>query len=241
LNGSTPDRPEHPRTAEEARTLELAQALGRARLAVAWERGWPHIARLLTVAGLFLAVSWAGLWVILPFVRASWPLRSSSRWPLWRWFRRSGFAGPRARTHCVVSIVEPGLHRPATALTDTLTSQDPLTQALWQEQRARTLASIKRIRAGLPSPRLALHDPWALRALVVVLMVATYVAAGSDRFSRVAAFDWDGAFSAANVRVDAWVTPPPYTSRPPIILSASANKDAPPSRLALFRSPPEVR
>jgi len=229
LNGPTPDPSERPRTAEEARKLQLAQALQRARLAVAWERGWPHLARLLTVAGLFLAASWAGLWVAFPFtvrivafaafvllavaalipaIRFRWPTREDA---LRRLDRGTGIP-----------------HRPATALTDTLKSQDPLTQALWQEQRLRTLASIKRIRAGLPSPRLALHDPWALRALVVMLMVATYVAAGNDRLARVAAaFDWNGAFSAANIRVDAWVTPPPYTSRPPIILSASANKDAP--------------
>ena len=68
LNGSIPDPSEHPRTAEDARKIELAQALQRARLAVAWERGWPHLARLLTVIGLFLAASWAGLWVVFPFV-----------------------------------------------------------------------------------------------------------------------------------------------------------------------------
>ena len=230
LSGPNPDPSERPRDTETARQLQLAQALQRARWAVAWERGWPHLARLLTVAGLFLAVSWAGLWVAFPFtvrvvafavfvllalaalvpaIRFRWPTREDA---LRRLDRGTGIP-----------------HRPATALTDTLKSQDPLTQALWQEQRARTLASIKRIRAGLPSPRLALHDPWALRALVVVLMVATFIAAGNDRLSRVvAAFDWDGAFSAANVRVDAWVTPPPYTSRPPVILSAFTNKDAPP-------------
>ena len=72
-------------------------------------------------------------------------------------------------------------HRPATALTDTLATKDPIAQALWQEQRERTLASIKRIRAGLPSPRLPIHDPWALRALVMVMLVAAYVAAGDER------------------------------------------------------------
>ena len=39
------------------------------------------------------------------------------------------------------------------------------------------------------------------------------------------AFDWNGVLAPANVRVDAWVTPPNYTSKPPIILSA-ANKEA---------------
>jgi uncharacterized protein (TIGR02302 family) len=41
----------------------------------------------------------------------------------------------------------------------------------------------------------------------------------------MAAFDWNGVLSPANVRVDAWVTPPVYTGKPPIILSA-ANKEA---------------
>ena len=52
--------------------LQLTQALQRAKYAIAWERAWPHLARLLTVVGLFLVVSWAGLWLALPFVaRAS--------------------------------------------------------------------------------------------------------------------------------------------------------------------------
>ncbi len=33
-----------------------------------------------------------------------------------------------------------------------------------------------------------------------------------------AAFDWQGVVAPANFRVDAWVTPPPYTARPPILL-----------------------
>ncbi len=219
------------RDPETVRRQQLAQALQRARLAVAWERCWPHAARLLTVAGLFLAVSWAGAWVVLPFllrivlfalflvlaiaallpaIRFRWPTRADA---LRRLDRGTGIA-----------------HRPATALTDTLKSHDPISKALWEEQRARTLASIRKIRAGLPSPRLALHDPWALRGLVIVLMAATFIAAGNDRLSRVmAAFDWDGAFSGAAMRVDAWVTPPPYTGRPPVILTASANKTAQPS------------
>ena len=142
----------------------------------------------------------------MPLVRFRWPSREAG---LSRLDRGTGIR-----------------HRPATALTDTLATQDPVALALWQAQRERTLASLKRIRAGLPSPRLAIHDPWALRALVVVMMVATYIAAGDERGLRVAAaFDWNGVLAPANVRVDAWVTPPLYTGKPPIILSA-ANKDA---------------
>ena len=50
-------------------------------------------------------------------------------------------------------------------------------------------------------------------------MVATFFAAGGERIRRVAAaFDWHGVVAPANYRIDAWVTPPPYTGRPPLIL-----------------------
>lgn len=227
MNGVTPDPSDQIRNSDALSRLKLAQALDRAIYAIAWERAWPNLARLLTVVGLFLVVSWAGLWLSLPFVaraiglvvfagiaiavlfpliRFRWPSREEA---LARLDRGSGIR-----------------HRPATTLTDTLSSQDPVAQALWQAQRERTLASIKRIRAGLPHPRLALHDPWALRALVMVMLVATFFAAGDERAMRLgAAFDWNGVLAPANIRVDAWVTPPLYTGKPPVILSA-ANKEA---------------
>src|SRR5260370_6819138 len=119
--------------------------------------------------GLFVL---AALGALFPFIRFRWPTRDEA---LSRLDRGSGIR-----------------HRPATALTDTLATQDPVAQALWLAQRERTLASIKRIRAGLPSPRLAIPDPWALRALVVVKLVAAYVPAGRRRTLRtVAGFYWN--------------------------------------------------
>src|SRR5258705_6910918 len=68
-------------------------------------------------------------------------------------------------------------------------------------------------------PRLAVRDPFGVGALVTVLVVATFFAAGGERMGRIAAaFDWQGVMMPANFRVDAWVSPPPYTGRPPIIL-----------------------
>jgi uncharacterized protein (TIGR02302 family) len=220
LTGTTPDP-------DAASKLQLTQALQRARIAIAWERGWPHLARLLCIVGLFLVASWTGLWLALPFVARAIGLvlfvllALAALFPLlkFRWPSREDGLGRLDRGTGI-------RHRPATALTDTLKNQDPVALALWQAQRERTLASIKRIRAGVPSPRLSIHDPWALRALVAVMLVASYVAAGDERTARVAAaVDWNGVLAPANIRVDAWVTPPLYTSKPPIILSA-ANKDA---------------
>ena len=227
LSGPTPDSPDPERNVDAVSRLRITQALRRAEFSIVWERSWPHLARFLTVGGLFLVLSWAGLWLVLPFVARAMGLglflilALVALWPLFR-FRWPSRQDALTRLDRGTGI----RHRPATTLTDTLKTQDPVALALWQAQRERTLASIKRIRAGLPSPRLAIHDPWALRALIVVLMVATYVAAGDERTIRIAAaFDWNGVFAADNVRVDAWVTPPLYTGKPPIILSA-ANKEA---------------
>jgi uncharacterized protein (TIGR02302 family) len=207
--------------------LELTRALQRARWVIAWERAWPHVARLLCVGGLFLAVSWAGVWLVLPVMGCAVALAAfvllaiAAMAPAirFRWPSREEGLGRLDRSA--------GLrHRPVTALADTLATRDPVAHALWQAQRARTLTAIKRLRAGLPSPRLPLHDRWALRSLVMVLMVATYIAADGERTERVAAaFDWNGMLTSTNVRVDAWVAPPPYTGKPPIILSKT-NADA---------------
>ena len=227
MSGATPDPSEPLRSADAVSRLKLAQALQRAKYAIAWERSWPHLARLLTVIGLFLVVSWAGLWLALPFIARAIGLGLFGLLALGALFPLVRFRWPRREE--ALSRLDHGSgirHRPATALTDTLATQDPVAQALWLAQRERTLASIKRIRAGLPSPRLAIHDPWALRALVAVMMVATFIAAGDERSLRTAAaFDWNGGLSPANIRVDAWVTPPLYTGKPPVILSA-ANKEA---------------
>ena len=155
--------------------------------------------------GLFLILTLAAL---APLVKFRWPSRGEA---LSRLDHGSGIR-----------------HRPATALSDTQASTDPVTQALWQVQRQRTLAALASIRAGLPQPRLARHDPWALRALVGLMLVATFVAAGEERRARVAAaFDWNGVLAPANIRVDAWVAPPLYTNKPPIILTAQ--KDGAPT------------
>src|SRR3954468_5844065 len=68
LSGANPDPSAPARGPEPIARLQLTQALQRAKYAIAWERAWPHLARLLTVVGLFLVVSWAGLWLVLPFV-----------------------------------------------------------------------------------------------------------------------------------------------------------------------------
>ena len=194
----------------------------RARFTISWERLWPAVASLATAIGLFLALSWAGLWLMLPPIgRAAGlflllVLTAVSSVPLFRFRLPSTYDGLRRLDY------GSGLkHRPATAIADEIATsgEDHVSQALWRAHVERALRAVRTLRAGLPNPRLAARDPFALRALVLILVIATFVGAGGERIKRISmAFDWAGVVTAANYRVDAWVTPPTYTGKPPVIL-----------------------
>jgi uncharacterized protein (TIGR02302 family) len=122
-------------------------------------------------------------------------------------------------------------HRPASSLEDTLAnrSSDPATQALWALHRARLEAEIARLKIAAPSPRVPQRDRYALRAMALVLVFATAITAGPERYARVAAaFDWRmAAPTAPGVRVDAWIDPPPYTGKPPVMLQIGRAAESP--------------
>jgi uncharacterized protein (TIGR02302 family) len=210
-----------PRPAEGGQAM-LDRALSRARWSILWERLWPALASIATAAGLFLALSWLGLWLwlppagraiglgvfcliaaaaLLPLLRMRLPSRTDK---LRRLDRNSGLT-----------------HRPATTISDKIAgeTEDGHAVALWRAHIERALRSARSLKAGLPVPRVPARDPMALRALVLVLVIATFFVAGGDRMKRVhAAFDWRGAITPANFRIDAWISPPPYTGKPPLIL-----------------------
>jgi uncharacterized protein (TIGR02302 family) len=200
----------------------LARALTRARWSIFWESLWPALASIATAIGLFLALSWLGVWLMLPPIGraigmfAFFVLTAAATVPLF--FVRAPSAIEGLRRLDRTSLLP---HRPATAIADKMAPEagDPFAVALWRAHLERALRTARELKAGTPTPRLALRDPFALRALVAVLVVATFFAAGNERYRRVAAaFDWHGVVAPANYRIDAWVTPPIYTGRPPSIL-----------------------
>ena len=231
--GSEPEKPVNDRPADfeadsrqpagaEVADSLLARALRRAWWTILWERLWPALASLAVAIGIFLSVSWAGLWLVLPpmgraialFVLIV--LIAIAAVPLFRFRLPSTFDGLRRLDR------GSGLaHRPATALADELAAgeQDQVSRALWRAHVEQALRAANALKAGTPRPRLYLLDPVAIRALVVLLVAATFFAASGERVKRItAAFDWAGVVQAKNFRVDAWVTPPAYTGKPPLIL-----------------------
>ncbi len=213
---------EQPDGRELSTRILLARALKRARGSLLWERLWPALATLATALGLFLALSWSGLWIVLPPLARAIGLfvfimiTAAAAVPLLMLRLPSAYDGLRRLDRSSGQA-----HRPATAVADELSanSSDPVAQALWRAHVERALSSARQLKAGWPQPKLSLRDPMALRALTLILVVASFFAAGGERVKRItAAFDWQGVVAPANFRIDAWVTPPLYTGRPPLML-----------------------
>ena len=129
MNGAPSDPTKSAREPDDVARLQLTQALQRAQYAIAWERAWPGFARILSVVGLFLVASWAGLWLALPFLARAIGIGLFVLLALAALFPFARFRWPTREE--ALSRLDRGTgirHRPATALTDTLQSQDPFAQ-----------------------------------------------------------------------------------------------------------------
>ncbi|WP_340115908.1 TIGR02302 family protein [Pelagibius sp. 7325] len=216
--------PDHIRRAETRFGFLLALARG----AVAWETIWPALWPLFAVLGLFLAVALSGL------------LPALSGWLHSLALAAFAVALLAALVHAARRISLPdelagkrrlerdsGLdHRPLTALDDRMATGtgDAQARALWRAHQRRVIARLKGLRVGLPRPGMAAFDPWALRGLVVLLVLVGFAASDGNVGGRLAA-----AVAPSFNRIpqlppslDAWINPPAYTGMAPVYLEAVA-------------------
>jgi uncharacterized protein (TIGR02302 family) len=244
LTNPTPDPASPPRRPNaEAATGRLEGALARAKWVLLWEGLWPPLAMLLTVIGAFLALSWLGLWLWLPPIGRNLAifvvvvfLAYALVNVVFALFRIPSRYDRLRRLDHVSGLA----HRPATAIADEMATpdSDAWSKALWRAHVEQALGRLHSLRAGLPRPRLMLRDPFAVRALVLILLIATFVAAGGERIRRITAlFDWQGVVVPPNFRLDAWVSPPNYTAKPPVILPGVRPGDQPPVDTAAVSVP----
>ena len=187
------------------------------------ERFWLRLWLFFAVAGLFLAVSLAGFWSQLGFAAHILALFA---------FAAAGIAALAYAFLIAVPGREEAIrriertsglpHRPASSYEDTLSarSSDPATLAIWQAHRARLARMLARLRVGPPRPRTHRFDPMALRALGLLSLLLAGGLAGEGALDRIrAAFHLGAPGLASDARLDAWVTPPTYTTKPPIMLA----------------------
>jgi uncharacterized protein (TIGR02302 family) len=193
-------------------------------LAIIIERIWPLLLPALIVASSFVTLAWFGLFRSIPdgpryaFATVLAVLFIASLWPL-RTFRLPNQAQINARLESANGLA----HQPIGVQNDTLASAlDEFSQALWQVHQSRMAEKLKTVQADTPKPKVYELDSWALRTLPALsLFIAFAFSTGSlgGRLSDV----WNGmaAIPAIPPRIDVWVTPPGYTAKPPIFLSAT--------------------
>ena len=204
----------------------LDALIARARLAGLWERLWPALVSLLVVIGVFLTASWLGLWLYAPPWGRGLGLAAFAAalaWPAWLLFRVRAPSRQEALGRIDQDSGVP--HRPATTLDDSLSNihAEEGTRALWRLHQRRAEIAARALKVAAPAPKTALHDRFAVRGAVLLAVIAAAFVAGPQKFARVAAaFDFrTAAGPAAGYRLDAWIDPPAYTARPPLLLRGS--------------------
>lgn len=199
-----------------------------ARCVIVAGRLWTLLLPFMIVAGLFASTAWLGIFRSIPdmartglgllFVLAF----LASLVPL----RRAGFpSSTEIDRH--IERTNRLAHTPVTAQADRLSgTADPFAQALWREHKERMAKGLEHLTGGLPRTEVPERDPWALRAAVLLLaMIAFAWSFGPNGGSLTDPFRAHAARTAVPVRIDAWVTPPAYTGRAPIYLTAGGNPD----------------
>ena len=208
----------------------LAARLARTRTAVrtvmAVERGWPLLLPLVIVICLFLILSWFGVFRVLPdagrlLVLAALGLAAlAALYPL-RFWRRPSAQEVDRRIERANALV----HEPVRVQSDRPSGkQNAFADALWREHQRRMALRLEGVGGDLPRTRVPERDPWGVRALAALLLVTALAFSFGPLGGTVA--DGFRARSGPQVlppRIDAWVTPPAYTGKAPLFLTAEAN------------------
>jgi hypothetical protein len=125
--------------------------------------------------------------------------------------------------------LESGLpHRPLAAIRDRIAGGDPASEALWRAHQERMRRAVLSLRVGLPRPGLARRDRYALRAVVFLALVVGLAAGIGDapgRLARAVSPDFAGA-PPIPTELDVWISPPAYTSAPPLRLPPGGSAEA---------------
>ncbi len=226
---SGPDRSRKRRAgAEEARAYRdrFDDLVAWTRWTLWWEGTWPLLWRIAGIVGSFLVLSWLGLWLKAPpLVRLGGVLIAAALllhavWKLIR-VRRP------VRTAAVARLDrDSGLeHNPAQGLDDEigLGGGDVGSRALWTLHRRRMAASVARMAFPTPAPGMPRRDRYAIRAFLLLAVVASAFFAGEERTARLrAAFDWSEPMAQQTAaRIAGWIDPPLYTHQPPMALDFS--------------------
>ncbi|MGN6768078.1 MAG: DUF4175 family protein, partial [Rhizobiaceae bacterium] len=200
----------------------LARTRFMTRSVMVVERAWPLVLPILLVIGLFLSLSWFGLfrivpeWLRLGLVGLFGLAALGALLPL-RAFRMPAEAEIDRRIESANRLQ----HTPLLVQTDRPDGNpDGFADALWREHQRRMAARLAGVSADAPRPNIPERDPWAVRAAIALVFVVALAFTASPYSGSVTdAFRPASMRETVPPRIDAWVTPPAYTGRAPVFLT----------------------
>jgi uncharacterized protein (TIGR02302 family) len=207
-----------------SRRLWLARAL--TAISIFAERLIPRLLPFAGVATLFAALSWFGVFRMLPdagriVLAVLFGLAAvASLWPL------RGFRAATARDIDRRLERENVLrHAPITSQEDELAAGDgAFASVLWREHQRRLADSVPAVEGAGARTDIPRRDPYALRAAAALVLATSFAwSFGVSGGSLGDAFRSHEVVETIPARIDAWVTPPAYTGMAPVFLTSEQN------------------
>ncbi|MFO0992638.1 MAG: TIGR02302 family protein [Hyphomicrobiales bacterium] len=203
--------------------------ISQAGLAIAWERAWAALYPALMVLGLFALAVLSGLMPALP------------DWARFGSLAIFGIALLSALVP-VARLVFPGrpeairrietasglAHRPVAGSEDRLADgeQDQLSATIWQEHRTRQLRKLGHLKIGMVRSNWMQRDRYALRIPLILALFAAVVLGRTEPTALLAdSVRINAPAPQTQASLDAWIAPPGYTGRPPLMLTSPAMRD----------------
>ena len=204
----------------------LDRKIALAGAAIGFERLWALLLWPLLIAGSFAALIFAGALPLLPDTLRFGVLGIFGLGFLWSLLSLRHLCWP-TRIDAMRRIEDKSslLHRPVSGLHDKLagTEDDALQQAIWEEHKLRQLRLVKDVRVGTPVSRWRDLDATALRVPVGLALAASLLLGSGDLRSNFAdSLKVASTAQTAALLMDAWLKPPAYTGKPPVLLTSPA-------------------
>ncbi|MEP3655262.1 MAG: DUF4175 family protein [Litorimonas sp.] len=220
--------------------------VARARVRLFWETYAPTLAPGFLAIGIFIFGAWLGFWQwigdpvrlmalsITLFFLARSVLRALS-------LRRPTYSDARRR----VELDSGQAHRPL----DVLDDRPALSADIWPAHQKKALNQARLLHRATPQAALAPIDPYYLRFILPLVLLATAVFMAGFSFERLRTAvspSWQSPIRANQISYEAWIDPPAYTGRPPIYFKDGANVAVPAgsefvARISGVKTPPRPR
>jgi len=212
----------------------MRRAAGKARCLLLFERFWRHFTPLFLLLLLFVTSCWLKLFAVAPpFVHALLLLVfavafGAALWFLCRlpWPRPAEITARLERDNALL-YDQLGLDA------ELLAGAPPPAQALWREHKKRMRIAPGRLKLRPPRPNIPAYDRFGSRSFVFLLFAVAFCFQSGGRGGRLADALYFGPRQPLLLRLDAWVSPPDYTGRPPLYLLSGG--DSPPDTAAAAR------